>query len=44
MSRIEFLDWTLEKNGLADAMAEIADGEQPTDAMLAAIAQTEEQE
>lgn len=41
MTRAEILDWTLEKNGLADAMAELNDGEQPTDAMLKALAEIE---
>jgi hypothetical protein len=37
MTRSEFLDWTLEKNGLAEAMEELADGEAPTLAMQKAI-------
>jgi hypothetical protein len=41
MSRVELLNWTLEKNGLADAMAELAADEQPTDAMQKAISEIE---
>lgn len=37
MTRTELLDWTLEKNGLAEAMELLRAGEQPTLAMQAAI-------
>ena len=37
MTRTELLDWTLEKNGLAEAMELLKAGEQPTPAMAKAI-------
>lgn len=37
MTRTELLDWTLEKNGLAEAMELLRAGEQPTLAMQRAI-------
>jgi len=42
MTRTELLNWTLEKNGLADAMAELHEGEQPTNAMIKAIEEASE--
>ena len=41
MTRSEFLDWTLEKNGLAEAMEELGEGELPTAAMQKAINERE---
>lgn len=37
MNRTELLEWTLEKNGLAEAMELLKEGEQPTLAMQRAI-------
>lgn len=37
MTRTELLDWTLEKNGLAETMELLKAGEQPTLAMQRAI-------
>ena len=37
MTRTELLDWTLEKNGITEAMELLKAGEQPTLAMQRAI-------
>lgn len=37
MTHTELLDWTLEKNGLAEAMELLKTGEKPTPAMAKAI-------
>jgi hypothetical protein len=41
MTRSEFLDWTLEKNGLAEAMELLRENELPTKAMQRALNERE---